>query len=59
MSSALVRRALIAPLILGIEFLMIVFAPVLAVASAVLSLLFGGRRPVRVLASPRLHCRRP
>jgi 1-acyl-sn-glycerol-3-phosphate acyltransferase len=49
-SSPLVRRALIAPLILGIEFALLVFAPFLAVASAVLSLLFGGRRPVRVLA---------
>jgi 1-acyl-sn-glycerol-3-phosphate acyltransferase len=45
-----VRRALVAPLILGIEFALLVFAPLLAVASAVLSLLFGGRRPIRLLA---------
>ena len=50
MRSALMRRALVAPLILGIEFALLVFAPFLAVASAVLSLLFGGRRPIRVLA---------
>jgi 1-acyl-sn-glycerol-3-phosphate acyltransferase len=46
----LVRRVLIAPLVLGIEFALVVFAPVLAAVSAALSLLFGGRRPVRVLA---------
>jgi 1-acyl-sn-glycerol-3-phosphate acyltransferase len=39
-----------APLILGIEFALLVFAPFLAVASALLSLVLGGRRPVRVLA---------
>ena len=44
------RRAVVAPLVLGVEFALIVFAPLLAVASAVLSLLFGGRRPVRLLA---------
>jgi 1-acyl-sn-glycerol-3-phosphate acyltransferase len=48
--SPLLRRALFAPLILGTEFLLLVLAPLLAVASALLSLLFGGRRPVRVLA---------
>jgi 1-acyl-sn-glycerol-3-phosphate acyltransferase len=46
----LVRKVLIAPLVLGIEFALIVLAPFLAAASAALSLLFGGRRPVRVLA---------
>jgi 1-acyl-sn-glycerol-3-phosphate acyltransferase len=45
-----IRRAVVAPLVLGIEFALIVFAPILAAASAVLSLLFGGRRPVRLLA---------
>ena len=50
MSSPLIRRALVAPLILAIELALLVLAPVLAVASAVLSLFFGGRRPVRVLA---------
>ena len=50
MRSLLLRRALVAPLILGIEFSLLVFAPFLAVASALLSLLFGGRRPIRVLA---------
>ena len=46
----LVRKVVIAPLVLGIEFAVIVFAPFLAVVSAALSLLFGGRRPVRVFA---------
>jgi 1-acyl-sn-glycerol-3-phosphate acyltransferase len=41
---------LVAPLILAVEFGLLVFAPVLAAASAVLSLFFGGRRPLRVLA---------
>jgi 1-acyl-sn-glycerol-3-phosphate acyltransferase len=50
MPPPLVRRVLIAPLVLGVEFAVIVFAPFLAVASAALSLLFGGRRPIRVLA---------
>jgi 1-acyl-sn-glycerol-3-phosphate acyltransferase len=50
MTSALVRRAVIAPLILAVEFGLLVFAPFLAAASAVLSLVFGGRRPIRVLA---------
>ena len=50
MSSAWVRRALVAPLILAVELTLLVFAPLLAVASGVLSLLFGGRRPIRVLA---------
>jgi 1-acyl-sn-glycerol-3-phosphate acyltransferase len=45
-----VRRALIAPLILAVEFALLVLAPLLAVVSAVLSLFFGGRRPLRVLA---------
>src|SRR5688572_2239154 len=46
----LVRRGLIAPLVLGTEVALIVLAPFLAAASAALSLLFGGRRPIRVLA---------
>jgi 1-acyl-sn-glycerol-3-phosphate acyltransferase len=50
MRSPALRRALIAPLILGIEFALIVLAPLLAVVSAVLSLFVGGRRPLRVLA---------
>jgi 1-acyl-sn-glycerol-3-phosphate acyltransferase len=50
MRSPLLRRALVAPLILGIEFALLVFAPFLAAVSAALSLVFGGRRPVRVLA---------
>jgi 1-acyl-sn-glycerol-3-phosphate acyltransferase len=45
----LIRRIVVAPLILSIEFALIVFAPLLAAASAALSLLFGGRRPVRLL----------
>jgi 1-acyl-sn-glycerol-3-phosphate acyltransferase len=45
----LVRRWLIAPLVLGAELLLIVASPLLAAASALLSLFFGGRRPVRVL----------
>jgi 1-acyl-sn-glycerol-3-phosphate acyltransferase len=45
----LVRRWLIAPLVLGAELLLILASPVLAAASALLSLVFGGRRPVRVL----------
>jgi 1-acyl-sn-glycerol-3-phosphate acyltransferase len=43
-------RLLVGPLILAVEFGLLVFAPFLAAASAVLSLFFGGRRPVRVLA---------
>jgi 1-acyl-sn-glycerol-3-phosphate acyltransferase len=46
----LIRRAVVAPLVLGAEFALLVFAPILAAVSGVLSLLFGGRRPVRVLA---------
>jgi 1-acyl-sn-glycerol-3-phosphate acyltransferase len=46
----LVRRALIAPLVLGAELLLVVASPVLAAISAALSLLFGGRRPLRVFA---------
>jgi len=46
----LVRRGLIAPLVLGTEVALIVLAPFLAAASAALSLLFGGLRPIRVLA---------
>ncbi|WP_037503502.1 1-acyl-sn-glycerol-3-phosphate acyltransferase [Solirubrobacter soli] len=46
----MLRRALVAPLILAVEFGVLVFAPFLAAASAVLSLIFGGRRPIRVLA---------
>ena len=48
--SPLIRRGVFAPLILAVEFGLIVFAPALAVASALLSLLFGGRRPLRLLA---------
>ena len=46
----LIRRALIAPLILGGELLVLAASPVLAALSALLSPLLGGRRPVRVLA---------
>jgi hypothetical protein len=46
----LVRRVVIAPLVLGAELALIVASPVLAAASALLSLLLGGRRPLRVLA---------
>jgi 1-acyl-sn-glycerol-3-phosphate acyltransferase len=46
----LVRRVVVAPIVLGIEFALIVFAPLLAMVSAALSLLFGGRRPVRLFA---------
>jgi 1-acyl-sn-glycerol-3-phosphate acyltransferase len=45
-----VRRLVIAPLVLAAELLLIVASPVLAAVSALLSLLFGGRRPLRVLA---------
>lgn len=45
----LVRRTLIAPLVLGAELLLIIASPFLAAASALLSLFYGGRRPVRVL----------
>lgn len=48
--SPLIRRAVITPLILGTELLVLLFSPVLAALSALLSLLVGGRRPVRVLA---------
>jgi 1-acyl-sn-glycerol-3-phosphate acyltransferase len=46
----LVRRLVIAPLVLAAELLLIVTSPVLAAVSALLSLLVGGRRPIRVLA---------
>jgi predicted Co/Zn/Cd cation transporter (cation efflux family) len=45
-----VRRLVIAPLVVAAELLLIVTAPVLAAVTALLSLLFGGRRPLRVLA---------
>ena len=48
--SPLVRRALIAPLILGTELALILFSPLLAALSALLSPLVGGRRPLRLLA---------
>ena len=48
--SPLVRRVVVAPIVLGIEISLIVVSPVLAAVSAALSLLIGGRRPVRVLA---------
>jgi 1-acyl-sn-glycerol-3-phosphate acyltransferase len=48
--SPLVRRILVAPLVLGAEFLLLVSAPVLAALAALLSPVFGGRRPLRVLA---------
>jgi 1-acyl-sn-glycerol-3-phosphate acyltransferase len=50
LTSPLIRRGVFAPVILAVEFALIVFAPALAVASALLSLLFGGRRPLRLLA---------
>jgi 1-acyl-sn-glycerol-3-phosphate acyltransferase len=46
----LLRRVLIAPLILGAELALLLFSPLLAAVSALLSLLTGGRRPIRVLA---------
>ena len=46
----LLRRVLIAPLILAAELALIVAAPVLTAIAALLSPLFGGRRPIRALA---------
>jgi 1-acyl-sn-glycerol-3-phosphate acyltransferase len=46
----LVRRAVFAPLILAAELALIVAAPLLAAVAALLSPLFGGRRPLRALA---------
>jgi 1-acyl-sn-glycerol-3-phosphate acyltransferase len=45
-----VRRALVAPLVLGAELALILVSPLLAAVSAALSLVTGGRRPVRALA---------
>ena len=48
--SPLVRRTLIAPLILGCELALLLLSPLLAALAALLSPLVGGRRPVRLLA---------
>ncbi len=48
--SPLVRRMLIAPLILGSELVLVLLSPLLAVLSALVSPLVGGRRPLRLLA---------
>jgi 1-acyl-sn-glycerol-3-phosphate acyltransferase len=45
-----VRRLLIAPLVVGAELVTLAASPVLAVASALLAPLMGGRRPLRALA---------
>ena len=50
MRSPVLRRVLIAPLILAAELALIVAAPVLGAIAAILSPLFGGRRPIRALA---------
>ncbi len=49
MRSPVLRRVLIAPLILAAELALIVAAPVLGAIAAILSPLFGGRRPIRAL----------
>ncbi|HEX6026819.1 MAG TPA: 1-acyl-sn-glycerol-3-phosphate acyltransferase, partial [Solirubrobacter sp.] len=46
----LVRRVAIAPLVLGAELAVIVASPVLIAVAALLSPLFGGRRPLRAVA---------
>lgn len=46
----LVRRALIAPLMLGSELAVVLLSPLLTALAALLSPLFGGRRPLRALA---------
>jgi 1-acyl-sn-glycerol-3-phosphate acyltransferase len=46
----LVRRALLAPLIVGTELVVVLLSPLLALVSALLSPLTGGRRPLRALA---------
>ncbi len=48
--SPLIRRVLIAPLILAAELALIAASPVLTAIAALLSPLFGGRRPLRALA---------
>ncbi len=48
--SPLVRRTLLAPLILGVELALVLLSPLLAALAALLSPLAGGRRPVRLLA---------
>jgi 1-acyl-sn-glycerol-3-phosphate acyltransferase len=50
MRSPVLRRLLIAPLILAAELALIAAAPVLGAIAAILSPLFGGRRPIRALA---------
>ena len=46
----LVRRLVLAPLILLAELAVVALSPLLFVLAAALSLLTGGRRPVRLLA---------
>ncbi|WP_028061847.1 1-acyl-sn-glycerol-3-phosphate acyltransferase [Candidatus Solirubrobacter pratensis] len=50
MTLRLVRRRVIAPLVLVGELVTLAASPVLAAVAAILSPLFGGRRPLRLLA---------
>src|SRR5262249_34336021 len=50
------RRAVIAPLVVFVELLILAASPVLAALSALLSPLLGGRRPVRALALVLAWC---
>ena len=45
----LVRRLLVAPLVVGVDALVVVLSPILLLVAAVLSPLFGGRRPLRLV----------
>ena len=50
MRGALVRRALVHPVVLAAELALLAATPVLVPLAALLSPLFGGRRPLRALA---------
>ncbi len=45
-----VRRLVVAPLVVGLDALLLLASPFLAIVAAVLSPLFGGLRPLRALA---------
>jgi 1-acyl-sn-glycerol-3-phosphate acyltransferase len=47
---AVVRRTLLAPLVVGLDVFVVVASPLLALVAALLSPLFGGARPLRLLA---------
>jgi 1-acyl-sn-glycerol-3-phosphate acyltransferase len=46
----LLRRLVVAPIVIGAELLLLAASPLLAAAAALLSPILGGRRPLRMLA---------